>query len=177
MKRLTWALRQIVQSLGSLGLIGIGLVMAALLMQITAIQPVKKEIMQLNSRLTSIKTHPKNVRNYTPNQQLALINNFFPSSMMLSEQLKILHQMTEMRELYMGKVDYKLSKIPSTSLERYDVSYEVIADYPILRQYLSDLLTQLPNAALDNIELQRMNDKGEVPETKLNIVLYYREQS
>ena len=112
-----------------------------------------------------------------PSQQLAQMYDFFPQSSMLSEQLKTLHQITDANELYLGKVDYKLSKVSGTSLERYDISYEISADYPMLRQYISDLLNKLPNAALDSIELQRVNDEGEVPEAKLNIVLYYREQS
>ena len=177
MKRLTWYLRQAAQVLGSLGLVGISLLVLGCILQVILIQPVEKEVTQLQHRLVSIKKYPQKIKSFVPSQQLAQIYAFFPQSSILSEQLKTLHQITDANELYLGKVDYKLSKVSGTSLERYDISYEITADYPILRQYISDLLNKLPNAALDSIELQRVNDEGEVPEAKLNIVLYYREQS
>lgn len=176
MNRFTWYLRQIAQSLGSLGLVGIGLLVLGFVLQVTLIQPVKKEVAELQDHLASIKSYPQEIKSFDPSQQLALIYDFFPQSSMLSEQLKALHEITDAQELYLGKVDYKLSKVSGTPLERYDISYEITTDYPILRQYIADLLIKLPNAALDSIELQRVNDEDEVPEAKLNIVLYYREQ-
>ncbi len=177
MKKFTWYLRQTAQALGNLGLAGIGLLILGFVLQVIEIQPVKKEVTQLNRQLATIKKHPQEIKSFAPSQQLALIYDFFPQSSMLSEQLKALHQITDAKELYLGKVDYKLSKVSGTPLERYDISYEIKTDYPTLRQYIADLLIKLPNAALDSIELQRVNDEGEVPEAKLNIVLYYRERS
>ncbi len=177
MKRFTWYLRQIAQSLGSWGLLGISLLVLGFILQVIVIQPVKIEVAQLQSQLVNIKKYPQKIKSFEPSQQLALIYDFFPQSSILSEQLKTLHQITDAKELYLGKVDYKLSKVSGTPLERYDISYEITTEYPILRQYIADLLLKLPNAALDSIELQRVKDEGEVPEAKLNIVLYYREHS
>ena len=177
MKKFTWYLRQTAQALGSLGLLGIGLLVLGFILQVIVIQPIKIKVIQLQSQLVSFKKYPQEIKSFAPSQQLALIYDFFPQSSILSEQLKTLHQITDAKELYLGKVDYKLSKVSGTPLERYDISYEITTEYPILRQYIADLLLKLPNAALDSIELQRVNDEGEVPEAKLNIVLYYRQHS
>ena len=177
MKKFTWHLRQAAQALGNLGLLGIGLLVLGCILQVVMIQPVKKEVAQLQYRLLSVKKYPPKINSFVPSQQLAQIYAFFPQSSMLSEQLKTLHQITDANALNLGKVDYKLSRVSGTSLERYDISYAITTDYPTLRRYISDLLNELPNAALDSVELQRANDASEVPEAQLNIVLYYREQS
>lgn len=179
MKRFTWYLRLITQSLGGLGLAGIGLLVFGFILQVIIIQPVKRDVTQLQSQLSNIKENPQKIESFVPTQgqQLAMMYDFFPQSSMLPEQLKIFHQITDTNGLYLGKVDYKLSKVSGTPLERYDISYEITTDYPMLRQYIADLLIKLPNAALSSIDLQRVDNEGEVPEAKLNIVLYYRKDS
>ena len=94
---------------------------------------------------------------------------------LLSQQVRTLHAVTERQQLDTGRVDYKLSRVSGTPLLRYGVNFVLVTDYPALRVYLAELLRSLPNAALEDIELQRSSDQVSMLEAKIGLALYFRE--
>lgn len=177
MKRWQWYAQQLIAAAGLPGLFGLAMIMAAVLLQFGLIQPARQDISQLQANLTRARNLPPAAPVLGAEQQVVQFYDSFPAPQALSQQLRTLHRVTETQEMFMGKVDYKLSRVSGTPLKRYEVSYSLLTDYPSLRMYLAELLRTLPNAALEDIELQRFNEGAEMLEAKLQLVLYFKDGS
>ena len=175
MKRGLWHLQQIAASLGLAGMAGLCMVLAAVLLQFGLIQPAGRELAATQSELARLRKQPPAPPQAGDQQQLAQFYAFFPPQKSLSQQVRTLHAVTEQRQLLMGRIDYKLSRVSGTPLQRYGISYGLVTDYPALRVYLAELLRTLPNAALEGIELQRYSDNVHRLEAKIELGLYFRD--
>lgn len=174
MKRWLWHLQQIAASLGIAGMTGLVMIVAAVLLQFGLVQPAGQELVSMQAELDRLRKQPPAAPQAGPQQQLAQFYAFFPQQKSLSQQVRTLHEVTEQRQLLMGRVDYKLSQVSGTPLQRYGISYALVADYPTLRIYLAELLRTLPNAALEDIELQRFSDNEQMLEARIDLALYFR---
>ena len=178
MKRALWHLRRMIGEMGTAGLLGLGLIAAAIAVQTGPVQWTRQEIRELQATISHARTIPAESNSQAGyEEQLAQFHDFFPSYQTLPQQLQILHEVTGKQELLMGKVDYKLSAVNGTSLKRYEVAYTLVTDYPSLRVYLATLLRTLPNAALEDLELQRIDDESSLLQAKLNLVIYLRDDA
>ena len=175
MKRGLWHLQQMAVGLGLAGVAGLCMVLAAVLLQFGLIQPAGRELAGMQAELATLRNQPPVPPQAGAQQQLAQFYQFFPQQELLSQQVRTLHAVTEQRQLLMGRIDYKLSRVSGTPLQRYGISYELVTDYPALRIYLAELLRTLPNAALEDIELQRYSDNVHMLEAKIELGLYFRD--
>ena len=175
MKRGLWHLQQMAVGLGLAGVAGLCMVLAAVLLQFGLIQPAGRELAGMQAELGRLHDQPIVPKQVGVQQQLAQFYRFFPPPQSLSQQVRTLHAVTEQRQLRMGRIDYKLSRVSGTPLQRYGISYELVTDYPALRIYLAELLRTLPNAALEDIELQRYSDNVHMLEAKIELGLYFRD--
>ena len=175
MKRLSWHLQQMAARLGLAGMAGLAMLLAAVLLQLGLIQPAGRELVGMQAELGRLHDQPIVPKQVGVQQQLAQFYRFFPPPQSLSQQVRTLHAVTEQRQLRMGRIDYKLSRVSGTSLQRYGISYALVADYPALRIYLADLLRTLPNAALEGLELQRYSGNAQLLEAKIELALYLRD--
>lgn len=177
MKRWQWHLQRIIAAAGLPGLLGAAMMVAAVLLQFMLVQPVSADIDRRQAALAELRSQPAIAPQAAPEQQLAGFYGTFPQPQALSQQLRTLHEVTESHQLFMGKVDYKLSDVGGTPLKRYAVSYSLVTDYPSLRVYLAEVLQALPNAALEDIELERFSEGAQMLEARLGLVLYFHEGS
>lgn len=175
MKRLQWYLQRSATALGAPGMIGLALMIAAAVIEFGFVQPGKRDNIRLQQHIASLKQYPQPGKSSEPALELADFYALFPTRAVISQQVRTLHELANYHHLDMGRVDYKLSAISGTPLHRYRLSYKIVTEYPVLRRYLADILLKLPNAAIENIELQRFNDNTGVPESQLNVVLYFRD--
>ena len=174
MKRWLWHLQQMAASLGIAGLAGLAMIVTAVLLQFGLVQPAGEALFDMQAELVKLRDQPPSAPKAGPQQQLSQFYAFFPQQKLLSQQVRTLHEVTEQRQLLMGRVDYKLSRVSGTPLQRYGISYALVADYPTLRIYLAELLRTLPNAALEDIELQRFSGNEHMLEARIDLALYFR---
>lgn len=176
MKRVLWHIRRVATGIGVPGFTGLTLIVAAVLLSAGPVQWAQQDISQFQQAIAQARLHSKS----TPLQvdmegQLAGFNAFFPARQTLSSQLHQLHEVTREHGILMGAVNYQLSSVNGTLLKRYEIDYSLVTDYPTLRVYLATLLNTLPNAALEDIELQRSGEDASMLEARLNLVLYLRD--
>ncbi|MBZ4201542.1 MAG: hypothetical protein LAC70_00250 [Methylovulum sp.] len=177
MKRWQWWLQQTVIALDIAGLAGLAMIVVAGVLFFGAIQPAKQEIIKTKQELVLVKSLPQAAPQSTPADELAGFYNFFPPRDALAEQLRMVHQLAAQKKLSIEHVDYKLSKIQGTPLVSYQISFPLNANYANLRHYLTNVLRELPNAALEDIALQRADAETEVLDERVTLVLFFRESS
>jgi hypothetical protein len=175
MKRWQWILQQLTTALGMPGLVGIGLTITATAVLLVTVQPGMRDIASLKADLASLRSHPQPGRKYAPAEELALFYDFFPKLDTLNTQLRTVHQLASDEEVAIEHVDYKLSRIAGTPLWRYQMIFPLTTDYANLRRYAASVLKALPNAALEDIELQRPDADSDMLDAKISFALYFRE--
>lgn len=176
MKPWLWQSRRMASAIGMPGWAGIALIVAAALLQIGPVRSVEHQIHGLQAAISHARHLPATPGIQAGREgQLAQFYDFFPVHQTLARQLSALHHVANSQGLSMGKVDYRLSDVSGTSLKRYEVAYSLVTDYPSLRVYLSTLLTALPHAALEDMEMQRSSDDISQLEARLKLVLYLRD--
>lgn len=175
MKRWQWYLGRLIDMLGFTGLAGIVMLAAAGTIALAVVRPGMNEVARLKHELAQMRSHPQTERRYAPEETLTLFYDFFPPRNALAEQLRTVQSLAASKELFIERVDYKLSRIAGTPLWRYQMSFPLNTDYKTLRHYLADVLQALPNAALDSVELQRADVDAELLEEKISLVLFLRD--
>ncbi|GBG15165.1 uncharacterized protein NMK_2768 [Novimethylophilus kurashikiensis] len=175
MTRWQWKAQRVAASVGIPGLIGLGLLVAGIFIYFAAIRPNTGEVAQLKQKLAGMRSHPQTMRQYAPEEELAMFYDFFPKREALAEQLRTLNHLATDEDLVIERIDYKLSRIQSTPLWRYQITFPLNTDYTTLRHYVAAVLKALPNAALEIIEMQRDDADAELLDEKIGLVLFYRE--
>lgn len=175
MTRWQWQLRQLAVKLGWPGLAGVALLLSGIVVLLVMVQPGQARIASLEGELSSLRSNPQIGRQYAPEEELALFYDFFPKQDTLTEQLRTLHTLAAEHGIEAPSVDYKLSRVSGTPLWRYQASMPLIIDYATLRHFLAAVLQTLPNAALEDIELQRPDADTDVIDAKISLTIYYRE--
>lgn len=155
-------------------MVGLAMLAAAGIVYLAMVLPGIREIAALKTALSRMRSHPTLSRQYAPAEELALFYDFFPAREALPEQLRTVHRLAADKELAIERVDYKLTRIAGTPLWRYQMSFPLNTDYATLRHYMADILLALPNAALEDVELQRADSDAELLEEKIGLVLFFK---
>jgi len=175
MKRLAWHFYLLRLRLGMAGLSGLALLLAAVAMNFLALQPGKAELERLQAEIAALRSQPMAQRSRDPQAELELFYGFFPARSDLPEQLRTLYGLAADSGMMPERADYKLARVSGTPLWRYQASLPISADYASLRYYIAAVLKDLPNATMDDIELQRTGAKDEMLEARLRFTLYFRD--
>lgn len=174
MKKLEWSIRHLLKNLGLPGCLGVALLLSSVLFHVIIVQPAQKEIAELQIGLESMRSQQQFKSSYSEKEELALFFDFFPESNLLPEQIRSFQKLLTKDGAYPKRVDYKFSGVANTPLWRYQSNFVLNSDYPTLRKQVGMILHSMPNAALENIEIQRNDTFTKNLEANLQINFYYR---
>lgn len=168
-----WTLRK----LGFSGMIGLILLIFSTGLLLAA-QPLKtqqtellKEIARASKQPVKIETLPQDeVRTDVLIRHLPLVNT-------LPQQLGKIHAVADDLDLALIRGEYRLVEEKSDHLTRYRVVLPVTGDYPQVRLMIAEVLSKIPNAALEKVTFEREDVASEALEARMEWVLYYRDPS
>lgn len=169
---LQWIYRRIRLS----GLIGLTLIFASLLWYTLGVVPLKSERLALSEllvqKISQAKLRPAEAVVVDPVD--VMLENL-PLVTALPDLLGKIHGAADQLGLDLIRGDYRLQEEKGEHLTRYRVILPVAGGYPEVRLLISEVLTQLPNAALEKVTLTRENVADDGVEARLEWVLYFRE--
>jgi Tfp pilus assembly protein PilO len=174
-----WTLKRGLLRLGSAGLIGLVLILLALGVLLLGVQPMQQRIAALDaeqSRLSSqLRTRgPQRFGSLGVREQLVDFYAFFPSTEQIPQLLdKIQHAARDQR-LTLAQGDYKLSRDPGFPVQRYQASLPVMGQYAQVRSFVNAVLDTVPNAALDELILERDDIGDRQLEARVRFTLFVR---
>lgn len=174
MNRFKFHLKIAFSHLGQQGVLGLMLLFAAVGSYFVWIAPAKEQMLQLSQQIQALRQQPKFS---LPLNTQDVYSNFwvsFPSQQQSASQIREVQQIAVENKIKLERIDYKYTKINGTPLWRYQMSFPVVANYAVIRHFISVVLTKFPNAALQGIEVDRQDATEEVVESKVNLVFYYQ---
>lgn len=174
MKRFFWELRQVANALGVTGLAGLVTLALSIFLYSASVVPAKRDIENIRHSLSELGSHTVAAYRQRPDEDLAMFYAFFPKREVLHAQLRTIHRLATEKNISISNVEYKLSKLQGTPLVRYQISFSVNSDYISLRHYIAAVLQTLPNAAVEEIELQREDVETRTLDEKIGLVLFFQ---
>ena len=185
---LFWQMRQIVKKLGLFGLLGLAILLGCGLFYASKIMPIYNQILQNNENLQLVK-----LSNNEQNKLSMPINNApqqvtkdditkfyarFPNGDSLPKRLSLINDTAAKQGLLLNRGDYKLTQIKASpinsksgQLSRYEIVLPVTGQYSQIRQFIAQVLYELPALALSEMQIKRENTLAPTVDARLVFVL------
>ena len=190
-----WLIGRFTKTLGVWGLLGIAIIVASGIFYIVNFLPTsqqllqaqntlqnklqnKLEITQKNNQENSQKEVPVQVAPaQTSAQEITEFYKQFPAGASLPTWLRLIDTTALKRHLVLNRGDYKLTQTKQGQLQRYEIVLPVSGSYVQIRQFIADVLLQLPALALSDLQMKRDNVMSPIVEARLVFVLFLQGDS
>lgn len=171
MNALRWHLHQWVRRLGTTGLAGLGLLAAALLLQLIQVESLQREAVAHHEKLAALRlaaamhdTDPAPA----PLNPLAML----PPTGEASQRIGELEQLAHAHGMSLPRGQYSVAPLAGTTLARWQLVLPVEAPYPALHAFLAAALERLPNLTLDELKLKRDRIESAELQAELRLSLF-----
>lgn len=171
MNMLVWRIRHWARRLGATGLAGIGLLAAALLLQLAAVGPARDAVAAQTERLAALR-HAAAARAAEPAPQPADPLAGLPPAGAAAQQIGELERLARAHDLDLPRGQYSVAPLAGTSLQRWQLVLPVEGPYPALHAFLATALERLPNLALDELKLEREGIESAALQAELRLSLF-----
>lgn len=171
MNALAWQLRQWARRLGAAGLAGLGLLAAALLVRLIAVEQAQDAVAAQHARLAGLRLAAA-TRAATPAPPPVNPLAMLPPAGTASQQIGELEQLARAHGLDLPRGQYSVAPLAGTSLARWQLVLPVEAPYPALHAFLAAALERQPNLTLDELKLKRERIESAELQAELRLSLF-----
>ena len=150
-------IRLAAKRLGPAGLGGLALLVAAVVIVVAVVQPVRHQAVDLQTQLSALDTARSTMRDQaqSPVDQAGEFLNRFPTRAELPSVLAAFGASANKAGVTLEQGTYSFQVQKGASLARYVIDLPVKGSYPAIRRFVSDALVVVPAASLDTLRLER----------------------
>ena len=193
MAYLRWYASQMIKKIGVLGIVALAIALGCCLFYAFNIVPLQQKMADDANKLPptnqaqilSGKTEKSQLKVMTKQTTPEQIKRFyaqFPASETLPNCLRLIDNIALKQRLTLNRGDYKLTQIKSlqsnqATLARYEIVLPVTGQYVQIRQFIAQVLHELPALALSDLQLKRESAQSPSVEARLIFVLLLNNNS
>ena len=193
MAYLRWYASQMIKKIGVLGIVALAIALGCCLFYAFNIVPLQQKMADDANKLPptnpaqilSGKTEKSQLKVMTKQTTPEQIKRFyaqFPASETLPNCLRLIDNIALKQRLTLNRGDYKLTQIKSlqsnqATLARYEIVLPVTGQYVQIRQFIAQVLHELPALALSDLQLKRESAQSPSVEARLIFVLLLKNNS
>jgi len=166
-----WRLRQWSYRLGAGGLAGLGLLAAALLLQVFQVAAVQRATGTQQARLAELRVAAA-TRTAEPAPLPVNPLATLPPTGTAAQQIGELERLARSHGLQLPRGQYSVATQAGTGLARWQLVLPVEASYPALHAFLAAALERLPNLTLDELKLKRERIESADLQAELRLSLF-----
>jgi len=179
--RLMLQLRWQAGRLGTIGKIGLGLIVVASIYFFSALLPQESDLQKLRERAETLQMqelakHNQNEteggKKLSSDQALQVFYDFFPRIDSSPFWIRELVQLAKKHNVELNSSEYRLVSENDARLVRYEMILPVKGRYPQIRAFMSAALQAVPAMAISAIAIKRENVTSDRLEVRLEINLY-----
>lgn len=171
MTALLWRLRRGVRRFGATGLFGLTLLVAALVLQLTAVATTNANVAAKDARLAQLRLAAA-TRAARPAPQPVDPLARLPAKGSASRQIGELEQLARAHGLNLPRGQYSVSTLTGTSLLRWQLVLPIEATYASLHAFLVAALERSPNLTLDEFKFKRETIESRALQAELRLSLF-----
>jgi Tfp pilus assembly protein PilO len=180
-KKAFWLLRHGRRQAGATGLAGLALILIAALFYGTQVPFAEARLAGLRQATATLHERLQRAAGSfddaasTPEEQLDNFYGAFPAIETAPDLLDKIYRAAERRGLTLMQGEYRAKHERSSLLTRYQIMLPVSGPYLQVREFLAEVLKQIPFIALDNVSFQRDKIGEAIVEARINLTLYLEE--
>lgn len=171
-----WHARRQFSSMGWPGIAGMALVAFSVAFFFSAIVPLKAHVQELKADVESLgiklKADPSGRGLAGSGGQLANFYAFFPPFSTTPEWLQRIFDLAGAQGLRLEAGEYKLIRERDLRLARYEVALPVRGTYAQIREFVAQVLAEVPASSLDELSLKRDDPASASVEARIRLTLY-----
>lgn len=158
------------------GLLGTGLVVLALTFDLIGNRPMAQQVDTLQREAEALhrRLRAPSAPVISNRERLTRFYMSFPASSELPDLLARLHGYALARGINATKADYRSSVESGAPLERLVLDLPIRASYPALRDWLADVLDEMPEVAVESVAFKRQVISSPELEVQVRFILYLR---
>lgn len=176
MKARLWSLRRQIAAMGWPGVGGMVLIALSLAFAASAILPLETRIRELKADVellrAKLQAAPATAASAGSGDPLANFYAFFPPLGSTPEWLQRIFGLAEAQGLRLEAGEYKLRREKDFKLARYELTLPVRGSYPQIREFVSQVLTEVPASSLDELSLRREDPASSSVEARIRLTLH-----
>lgn len=177
MSRLVSALSRFVDDIGTLGVIGLGLLVFASSVGVGLVLPAYEELQSARSQLERMARRMDEAsgrRRGKGNVQadLATFMRLFPPADEARQDILRLQGFAAHHGIQLRSGEYRLAPERGIELVRHQIAFPVTAPYHDIRAFIAEALEELPSAALESVSFKRDSIAAREVEARLQFALY-----
>ena len=167
--------RRIWRRLGPMGLGGLGVLAAAVALALW-LPSLKHEADKLAARVAVAAVAPAAAprQSVSDRQQARQFTAAFPPLSQNAEDVSRLFELAEKRKIKLPKGEYQLASTAGSPFVTYTVTFPVKETYVLLKDYASEVLSELPHASMDDLRLERSDASARELDARIRFTLIYR---
>lgn len=157
-------LRYQLTRLGLPGLFGILMLLAAIGIGFSYIQPTYDDIDAMERRVAQVEKEAARLNSegeagvaYSPAEQLAVFYQGFPAEDSIPAWLEKIYALAGDGSIKLESGEYSLQKTQQGRLNQYRIAFPIKGSYPKIRKFISGVLASTPAIALDSLQMKREN--------------------
>ena len=193
MAYLRWYASLMIKKIGVLGIVALAIALGCCLFYAFNIVPLQQKMADDANKLPptnpaqilSGKTEKSQLKVMTKQTTPEQIKRFyaqFPAAETLPNCLRLIDNIALKQRLTLSRGDYKLTQIKSlqsnqATLARYEIVLPVTGQYVQIRQFIAQVLHELPALALSDLQLKRESAQSPSVEARLIFVLLLNNNS
>ncbi|TXI30604.1 MAG: hypothetical protein E6Q60_01135 [Nitrosomonas oligotropha] len=179
--RLMLQLRWQAGRLGTIGKIGLGLIVVAGIYFFSAVLPQDSDLQKLKERAETLqlqelaKQSPGEMesgKKLNSDQALQVFYDYFPRIDSSPFWIRELVQLAKKHGVDLSSSEYRLMNESDARLARYEMILPVKGRYPQIRAFMAEALVKVPAMAISAVALKRENITSDKLEVRLEINLY-----
>ena len=171
MKRIQWLARRQLARLGRQGIAGLALAVVAGLIFVAGVIPQKTKLAELRAQAQSARDFAREQGVSGDAQrvrtQLERFYTLLPERSSAPDWLDKIYAAARAQSVRLERGEYKLTPARNGRMAGYEISLPVRGNYVQVRAFVSQVLDDVPAAALDEIALKR-DDRGK-PEVEASL--------
>jgi len=171
MNTLMWQLRQWGRRLGPAGIVGLGLLMAALLLQAIEVDSLHQQVRAQHARLDALRQASARQEATSEPQPVNPLSQLPPTGE-ASQLIGELARLARLHGLDLPRGQYSVTSLAGTSLQRWQLVLPMAASYPDLHAFLATALERLPNLTIDELKLKRDRIENSELQAELRLSLF-----
>ncbi len=171
-------LQAFAEEIGTLGVVGIGLLVFALALALGLLQPLDEELRTARARVERLQARAASVEHSDgaarddPQAQLAAFLKHFPPADDARQDILRLQSFAAHHGIELRSGEYRFAPETGTGLVRHQIALPVTGSYLEIRAFVTEALRELPSVALQSATLQRDSVAARQLEGRLQFVLY-----
>jgi Tfp pilus assembly protein PilO len=188
---IAWLLSKFAKALGVWGLLGMAIFLASSMFYFVKVLPSNQQLEQAQNTLQIKLEQKENNRQedalnkapiqvtpaQTSEEEIAEFYKLFPAGASLPKWLRFIDTAALKQRLILNRSDYKLTQAKQGQLQRYEIVLPVTGSYVQIRNFIADVLQQLPALALTDLEIKRENAMSPTVDARLVFVLFLQGDS